>query len=214
MPEVANPVKVIILISTLWCATALAFAVDSYFPIKTKAGSEGVTALEAKWYGEALARMKEPRLPDSAKDVTAEVYRMMILPTWGNPIVVRVQRHGKTFSLSARRLDGQAGYDPGKLVEAKNIDLSADESNELEVLVKNLNFFQLSTDEKGISGRDGEEWVLEGVSQGKYHVAQRWSASWYNSEKRGLTALLSFCKFLLDKSDLSQRPMNKGEKLI
>ena len=193
---------------------SLGKAANVTFPIKTKAGSEGVTSSEAKWYGGALARMNEPRLPDAAKDVTAEVYRMMILPTWGNPIALRVQRHGKTFSLSARRLDGQAGYDPGKLVEAKDIDLSADESNELEVLVKNLNFFRLSTDEEGISGKDGEEWVLEGVSQGKYHVAQRWSASWYNPEKRGLTALLSFCKFLLDKSDLSQRPMNKGQKLI
>jgi len=158
--------------------------------------------------------MNEPRLPDSAKDVSAEVYRMMILPTWGNPIVVRVQRHGKTFGLSARRLDGQGGYDPGKLVEAKDIELTADDSNELEVLVKNLNFFQLSTDEKGISGEDGEEWVLEGASQGKYHVVQRWSPSSYNPEKRGLTALLNLCKFLLDKSDLSQRPMNRGNKPI
>jgi hypothetical protein len=139
---------------------------------------------------------------------------MIILPTWGNPIVVRVQRHGKTFSLSARRLDGLAGYDPGKLVESKDIDVSADESNEFEVLVKNLNFFQLSTDEVGISGKDGEQWVLEGVSQGKYHVAQRWSPSSYNPEERGLTALISFCKFLLDKSDLSRRPTNMGHKII
>jgi hypothetical protein len=77
------------------------------------------------------------------KDVNVDVYRIMILPTWGDPIVVRVQRHGELYSLSARRLDGQGGYDPGKLVEAKDIELGADDSRSLAVLIQNLDFFQL-----------------------------------------------------------------------
>lgn len=52
----------------------------SYFPIKTRAGGEGVTAFEAKWYGKSLERMNEPRLPEIAKNVNAEVYRMTIPP--------------------------------------------------------------------------------------------------------------------------------------
>ena len=117
------------------CATALAVADDSYFPIKTKSGGEGVTEFEAKWYGQSLERMKEPRLPEFAKDVNADVYRITILPTWGNSIAVRVQKHGELFSLSARRLDGQAGYDPGKLTESKDIVLSAEDCNRLLVAV-------------------------------------------------------------------------------
>ncbi len=205
--------KAIILVSTLWFALALAFADDSYFPIKTKAGDEGVTAFEAKWYGKCLERMNEPRLPDYAKDVNADVYRIMILPTWGNPIVVRVQRHGELFSLLARRLDGQAGYDPGKLVEAKDIELGADDSKALEVLIRNLNFFHLPTNDNLI-GMDGDESIIEGVSQGKYHVVERWCAASYDPQKRGLTAFLALCKFLLDKSTLSERPENKGHKLF
>jgi hypothetical protein len=65
----ANPVKAIILVSALWFATALVLADDSYFPIKTKAGGEGVTAFESKWYGKSLERMNEPRLPGFVKDV-------------------------------------------------------------------------------------------------------------------------------------------------
>jgi hypothetical protein len=179
----------------------LAFTDDSYFPIKTKAGDEGVTAFEAQWYGESLERMKEPCLPDFAKDVNVDVYRLMILPTWGNSIVVRVQRHGELYNLSARRLDGQAGYDPGKLVEAKDIDLSTDDSNTLEALIQNLNFFQLSTNDD-VRGFDGDEWILEGVSQGKYHLVQRWCAPSYDPKKRRLTAFLALCRFLLDKSTL------------
>jgi hypothetical protein len=159
--------------------------------------------------------MKEPRLPELAKDVNADVYRMMILPTWGNSIAVRVSRRGGSYRPSARRLNGQAGFDPGKLIEEKDIELGAEDSRALEVLLQNLNFFQFSTDD-GVIGPDGDEWILEGVSWGRYHVAKRWcaSASMYNPDKRGLTAFLALCKFLLNKSSLSERPMNKGHKLI
>lgn len=87
-------------------AVSSVVAEDSYFPIKTKTGGDGVTKFEAKWYGESLKRMKEPRLPESSKDSSAEIYRFTILPTWGNSITVRVQKHGESYNLSARRLDG------------------------------------------------------------------------------------------------------------
>jgi len=203
----------ILLVSALLCATASAVADDSYFPIKTKTGGEGVTEFESKWYGQSLERMKEPRLPEFAKDANAEVYRITILPTWGNSIAVRVQKHGELYSLSARRLDGQAGYNPGKLVESKDIALGADDSKTLAVLIQNLDFFQIST-EDDVRGMDGDEWIIEGVSQGKYHVAVRWCAPSYDPGKRKLTAFLALCKFLVDKSTLSERPKNKGHKLI
>lgn len=209
--------KTVLLVLTLFSAATLSFTQDSYFPIKTKAGAEGVTAFEAKWYGNSLERMNEPRLPEMAKDVNAEVYRLMILPKWGNSIVVRVQRHGELYSLSARRLDGLAGYDPGKLVESKDIELDADNSKTLEVLVQNLNFFQLSSDDSlgaGVIGLDGEEWIIEGLSHGTYHVIHRWCAAEVNPKKRELKPFLALCKFLVDKSTLSQRPKNAGHKLI
>jgi hypothetical protein len=74
------------------------------------------------------------------------------------------------YSLSARRLDGQAGYEPGKLVESKDVALDADDSKTLAALIQNLNFFQMST-EDDVRGADGDEWIIEGVSHGKYHVA-------------------------------------------
>jgi len=206
-------VNAIILVSALWCATASAIADDSYFPIKTKSGGEGVTAFESKWYGKSLERMREPRLPGLAKDVNAEVYRIMILPTWGKPIAVRVQRHGELYSLSARRLDGQGGYDPGKLVESKNSELSTEDSKTLEQLIQKVSFFQLPTDDD-VFGHDGDEWIIEGVSQGRYHVVVRWCADSYDPEKRKLTAFLALCKFLLDKAALSEKPKNKAHKLI
>jgi hypothetical protein len=202
-----------LLVPALCCALSWALTDEPYFPIKTKADPGGVTAFEAQWYGKSLKQMNEPRLPDLAKDLNAEVYRIMILPTWGNSIVVRVQKHGNLYSLSARRLSGQAGYDPGKLTESKDIELSADDSKALEALIQNLNFFQFPADD-AVVGADGDEWIIEGVAQGKYHLVKRWCASEYDPKKRGLTAFLGFCRFLLDKAKLSERPKNKGHRLI
>jgi hypothetical protein len=197
----AKAMNAIPLALILCCALTNALGVGPYFPIKQKAGDEGVTAFEAQWYGLSLERMKEPRLPDFAKDANAEVYRMMILPTWGNPIVVRVQRHGGIYSLSARRLDGAGGYDPGKLAEAKDIELSGHDSKALDALIRNLNFFQLPTDNDA-GGTDGDEWILEGVAKGKYHLIQRWCADSFEPDKRGLTTFLNLCSFLLHKSKI------------
>jgi hypothetical protein len=201
-----------IVVSALLCVRASIVA-DTYFPIKIKPGDEGVTEFESKWYSKSLKRMKEPRLPECAKDSKAEIYRITILPTWGNPIAVRAQRHGNLFSLSARRLDGQGGYDPGYLGESKDVLLSSDDSKALAALIQNLNFFQMSTGDD-FRGFDGDEWIIEGVSQGKYHVVVRWSASSYDREKRKLTAFLALFEFLLDKSTLAERPTNKGHQLV
>ena len=201
-----NAVNTFLLLGLIFSSTLTWASTDGpYFPIKMKAGEEGISKFEADWYGKSLKRMKEPRLPDFTKDVNAEVYRMMILPSWGNPIAVRVQKHGGIYRLSARRLGGQGGYDPGKLVEARDLELSADDSKVLEVLIQNLDFFKLSTDD-GAFGTDGDESVIEGVSHGKYHVIHRWCASSYHPDKRGLTAFLNLIRFLLHESELSQGP--------
>jgi len=93
------------------------------------------------------------------------------------------------------------------LVEAQDIELSADDSKSLAAIIQNLNFFELPANDR-VMGFDGDQWIVEGVSQGKYHVAVRWCADSYKPQKRKLTAFLALCKFLLDKSSLSERPKN------
>jgi hypothetical protein len=169
--------------------------------------------IESARYDKLLERMNESQLSDFAKDTDAEVYRLMILPTWGNPIAIRVQRNGDLYALASRRLDGQAGYETGSLVESKDVALSAEDSKALADLIQDLGFFKMSTDD-GVHGFDGEEWILEGVSQGKYHPILRWSPTFENPKKRGLVAFLALCKFFVDKSNFSERPKNKGHKII
>lgn len=208
-----TPVNVGRVAQIVWIALAQSLTSASYFPITSKAGAEGVTPFEAKWYGTALERMNEPQLQAATKNLGQDVYRLTILPTWGNPISIRVQKHGETYSVHSRRLDGQGGYDPGRLVEAKDVELSAGDSEVLARLIENLNFMRIPSEEN-IAGMDGDQWIFEGVSQGRYHVMVRWCASSYNVKKRGLRPFRALCKFLVDKSTLSERPKNAGQKLI
>jgi hypothetical protein len=182
-----------------------------YFPPQTFAADP--RSFRLRWYSAELHALGEIPLSEFTRVADAEVYRLMILPTWGNPIAVRVYKSGNLYHLSARRTDGQAGFDPGKSVEAKDVDLDVDDSKTFEGLLKNLNFFKLPTDDD-VHGFDGDEWILEGVSEGRYHVVDRWCATSYNPQKRGLTAFVALCKFLVDKSKLSERPNNRGHKLM
>ena len=182
-------------------------------PTKTKDSKEGVSAFAAKWYGGTLERLEEKGLSDFAKDENTEVYRMMILPTWGNAIAVRVERKQGGFVLISKRTSGQAGFDPGKLAETREVQLSAEDAQKLSALLADVKFFEMATEEK-FMGFDGDETVFEGVSGGKYHVITRWCATAYDPKKRGLLRFNSLCKFLIDKSKLSERPQNKGHRLM
>ena len=203
--------KTSLVAAILWLALAWALSNDGYFPIKKKTGDEGITAFEARWYGTALERMKEPKLPALTKGPSTVIYRLLILPNYSNPIAVRVNKHGTIYRVSARRLDGRGGYDPGKLVESREVELSADDSKTLDGVIRDLNFLQLATDDD-VMIMDGDEWVLEGVSEGKYHLIQRGDAYSYRTAQRGLRAFHDLAKFLLDRCKLSPESIRNAVK--
>jgi hypothetical protein len=193
-----------------------------YFPIGVFGTKPGFSDWVARWFASQLRALKEPSLYKDETSTSSQfgknvndvdAYRITILPTWGNAVAISVQKNGELYNLSARRLDGQAGFEIGQLVESKDVSLGADDSKTLAELIQNLHFLQMSTNDD-VRGFDGDEWIMEGVSQGKYHVAVRWCASSCDPKKRNLTAFLALCKFLVTKSTLSDRPKNKGHKLI
>jgi|SRR5208283_604999 len=189
-----------------------ATVIESYSQTPSPTKNEEVANFE-KRYSTSVQQFKEIRLSEIATDSQAEVYRMMIFPVWGDPISIRVQKHNGIYALSARRLDAHGGFKVGKLVEQKDCDLTPTDSKVLDDLIEKANLFGMPSDD-GVMGLDGDEWVMEGVSQGKYHFVERWCATDYGPEKRGLLNFDALCKFLVDKSKLSARPTNKGHALI
>lgn len=202
-----------LLIGALFSAMATSQGDSPRIPVKTKESPEGVSTFEAKWYSESLKRADEQPLSNLAKGQRIEIYRLQILPTWGNPIIVRVQKKDSTYALVASRLSGQGGYDPGEVAERKEVQLSTTDSQEFTSLLDALRFFEMPTQED-FRGFDGDETVFEGAVGGKYHVVTRWCATAYDPKKRGLLAFNALTKFLIDKSQLSERPKNKAHRLL
>jgi len=191
------------------CFTITGLA-DQFFPV----GKENhLSETESVWYSDVLSRLKEPNLLKEAQRTRADVYRLLILPTRGNAISIRLERKSMAYVLEARRLGGEAGFKPGKLVESTKVTLTQTEACELSALLKNLNVFSMPFDDQ-TRFADGDEWVLEAVSNTKaYHLVQRCCVS-NETGARGLDSFLELCKFLLKRSNLSQGAQDSGHDLI
>ena len=165
----------------------------------------------AKWYSKCLNRLKEPTL----KGMRGEVYRILILPTHGNATAVRVRKDGKLFVGVASRLDGKAGYEPGKLVERTRFTLSEGETKQLDALLVSSDFSSLATNEEPKNlGLDGDMWILEGTVDGHYHIVNRWSPVLGYSDERELDPFISLVRFLFEVSKLSEQPNDAGYDVL
>ncbi|MCF6312104.1 MAG: hypothetical protein L3J39_06610 [Verrucomicrobiales bacterium] len=139
--------------------------------------------------------MKEHPLPKLAKDVNQEMYRFTLLPTWGDPRSFRLSKDKGNYALNWSRLDGDGGYDPGKLVESASKPITKKDADEFLALFKGVKFFS-QTSEDMHRGTDGSEWILETVSDGKYHVVVRWTPE-YKPKERGIVNFVKTCEWLL-----------------
>lgn len=184
----------------------------AYFPT-SKDGewkNGAISAFESEWYSKHLSAMGEPSLYPPRDGVTA--FRLLILPTWGHPISVRAEMVGEAYKLVSRRLDGQGGYDPGKVVETREVALTKADTASLKKLLDSLKMFERPT-EDGHSGLDGDQWIFEGVAGGRYHILNIWCAG-DEVKQRGLEPFMGVCRFLIGHSKLIERPKNRDHELL
>lgn len=136
---------------------------------------ETLSSDEIEWYSEYLSVMKEPSLlpPDNC---AVETYRFLWLRTFHQPIAIRVWSMNGRHFLVAKQLSGQGGYDTGRIVINRIRTLSNADWEQLTNLLAEISFWNLPTDEGPRTGRDGAQWILEGLHDGKYHITDRWSA--------------------------------------
>jgi hypothetical protein len=152
------------------------------------------TLLSSKGNIDVSKRFKEsPVLP--LDDIEAEIYRITFIPTFHNPIRIRIEKRKDDCFLVAKQLNGQGGYDAGKLKEEKRRRISLKDWNQLVDLLNQANFWVMpfedkrqEPDEKGSIKicLDGSEWTLEGVKTGKYHAVSRYCPELKSFEAIGL----------------------------
>jgi hypothetical protein len=130
------------------------------------------SVLTGRWYADQLHAAGERALCATG---ASEAYRFTWLRSFHHPIVVRAERLGDGYLLTAKQLDGAGGYKPGKLMVNRTSALSTDEWAHLTALVDSVGFWTAGPQPREQIGLDGAQWIVEGVAEHRYHTVDRWS---------------------------------------
>ena len=130
----------------------------------------------ARWYAKVLRALEEPSLLDASAAET--VYRFTCIPTWTQPIAIRITtKRGAPSTLLIKMMSGQGGYDVGHIVKNEERDLPAAQRDRVLALITKMNFWKMPTEEWHPRSvvLDGTAWILEASDHGTYHVVDRTS---------------------------------------
>ncbi len=147
------------------------------------------------WYSHQLAALDEPPIYNQNSDIGIQIYRFIWLRTFHHPISLRIEINDKEHAvLYIKETDSAGGYDPGKIKIKGKKELSPVEVRKFLVTIDENEFWSLPRTGES-DGLDGAQWIIEGLSEGKYHVVERWSPDEGNVREIGL--------FFLKMSDLN-----------
>ena len=126
-----------------------------------------------EWYTSHLKAMGEQSLL-SQTDASRESYRFLWLRSFHHPVAVRVWSSGDGHFINVKELSGQGGFKPGKLITDQTRPLTNAEWDHFLSMLDRSCYWQLrpQIDNRGF---DGAQWILECVSDERYHVVDLWT---------------------------------------
>jgi hypothetical protein len=170
-----------------------------YFPTGVLSEYPDIGDSEARWFAKHLRAMGEPSLLEASKDKNLVAYRFLWLRTFHNPISIRVNISPTgTASLTTVVTSGRGGYEPGNVSKNEVTEISSRQLRPFIYQVDRIEFWSMKAVEEVLNGRDGAEWILEGVKGGEYHVVKRWTPESGSYRK--------LCLALVELSDLTFKP--------
>ena len=149
-----------------------------YFPVGVFSDDPDLSEFRARWYAKHLRAMGEESLLNAATNQEFPSYRFLWLRTFHHPIAIELRiRPDGSGQISSIELDGQGGYRPGKMLANEISEISKEQLEQFEELVRASNYWELPTEyhQPMHVNDDGAQWILEGVKNQKYHVVDRWA---------------------------------------
>lgn len=156
---------------------------------------------ELRYFPEFLVAMNEPSLFARRGDEGAEAYRFLLLRTWHKPIAVRLWRDSSGVLLRVVKTNGRGGFEPGVVEFDKTLRVKDADIAECRRLIEEIPFWESWDDNWNVMPLDGSAWVLEGLSEGRYHVMMRWSPVRDTAERR-LVPFVATAQHLLKQSGI------------
>jgi len=186
-----------------------------YFPPGTLEETAQSSQFREQWYSDQLRSLKEPSLWELSKTQSTQTYRFLWLRSFHQPISVRLDiSHDGTGVLTTKAASGQGGDKPGKLVTNKSRALTKEQTTWFLDRIEAQGFWSLPVYEKvrrGVGpngeatvevGLDGAQWILEGINEGQYHVADRWSPRNGPLRTLGMIMLFDLAKLNIPHEDV------------
>jgi hypothetical protein len=145
-----------------------------YFPVGLFSKYPDLSDWEARWYASELRALKEPSLLESDARHSV-VYRFLLIPSFSPSLAIRlvVNPDGTGTLVAKLRAMSKGGTEAASAEET--VSVSSEQVGKFEKLLDASNFWFLPTKWDPVRGCDGQEWILEGKKNGKYHVVDRWS---------------------------------------
>lgn len=151
-------------------------AQKTYFPKKAFGDDSWDDQFRTKWYSGELKALEEPSLLERAKNPALESYRFLWLRTFNHPVAVRLDMRADGIGvLTTKVTSGTGGFRPGHLIENTSRPLTREQTQAFLTRLQKISFWSLPSHVNDQTGTDGSRWIVEGVKEGKYHVADRWS---------------------------------------
>lgn len=171
MPKLSATFSITIILLLVSLYAVLVAGQKRYFPDRAlDPASTRSDGFDNSWYSRQLEAMSEPVLAPAAGSRT---YRFTWLRTFHHPVAVRITMTSARCSLHATELNGEGGYVPGKVYRRKVEDIAPEACARIEAFIRASGFWDLPP--KGpVSGADGSEWIVEGVTT-RYRVITRWT---------------------------------------
>lgn len=131
---------------------------------------------EQEWYPREWMAAREPSFfllseNDASPDFAL---RFTYLPSFNPSVFIRVHKADDKYILIAKRMSRYGGDQSDSIANSKRIELSSEESSELERLLDEEGLFEEPADYCGL-GFDGSRWIFERVGPQGYRMVKRWS---------------------------------------
>jgi len=173
--------------NTLLTITIIAFALllpgcsdkaeKPLFPSRVL-GPPMVGDLLEDWFSKHLHSMDETAIYPFEEEREAHKYRLLILPSFDEPICIHLDLSASPPEIHSKTTDGQGGGDPGVLNSSNRHELSGDQVEKLLAAFDSADFwgqtYWKAPPRKAVL--DGTRWVLEGVRLEHYHLVHRHEA--------------------------------------
>lgn len=154
---------------------------EKKFPCNLLEPNDSLDEFVNRWYSKHLKSLKEPilyKLYNEDKDII----RFTNLGTWSNPFSYRIENNNGQITGIYNLTDGQGGYKAGNRIEHKEKTLNKDSWEQLLLKINSVGFWKIRTHDPNMI-LDGEEWILEILIDGKYHVVTRNSPDNYDGKQ-------------------------------